>query len=106
MEEEKLKELEELWILDDPTITIWVYEPNEITSITEFDIAFSDGRVLNFEECKKYFPYGDKYVGARFPPYFWQFFTENDSVVVICDTMELYLKILTNIRWSRSFDLS
>ena len=86
------------------------YNNNQIKEVSEKGILFTDGRYLDFEKCKDYFPceapYDRKYIGARFPHSFWQFFDENDSVVVLCNDKDDYFTILTNIGILNSFDLS
>ena len=86
------------------------YNSTEIKEITEKGIFLLDGRYIDFEKCKESFPYeapyGRKYVGARFPCFFWQFFDKNESVVILCDSKDDYFAIFTNIGILNSFDLS
>ena len=86
--------------------TLHEYNISEISEISEKGILFSDGRYLDFEECRKYSPYGDRYIGARSTGRFWQFYTQNDYVVIVCNDMDSYKKILSNIGFINSFDLS
>lgn len=52
------------------------YSAKDITTITEKEIRFSDGYMLDLMECQDYFPIavpnGCKYIGARFSGEFWQ----------------------------------
>lgn len=99
-----LEQLFELYIESD---VIWEYNANEICNISPLCIRFSDGRNLVFEECRKHFPYGDRYIAARFSPYFWQFYTEKDSIVIVClDNKDSFYDIADNIGFLNSFDLS
>ncbi len=86
------------------------YNASDIKSINEKDIIFADGYFLDLMECKDYFPIerpnGRKYIAARFSGAFWQFFLEEGSIVVLCDGMDDYFKILSNIGLFHSFDLS
>ena len=86
------------------------YNSNQIKEVSKKGILFEDGRLLAFEKCKEYFPYeapyGRKYVGARFPCDFWQFFDKNESVVILCDSKDDYFAIFTNIGILNSYDLS
>ena len=86
------------------------YNSNQIKEVSKKGILFEDERLLDFEKCKEYFPYeapyGRKYIGARFPHLFWQFFDKNDSVVVLCNDRDDYYTIFTNIGILNSFDLS
>ena len=85
------------------------YNAKDIIGINEKEIRFSDCYLLDLMECKDYFPiehpYGRKYIGGRMTGAFWQFFVEEGSIVVICNGMEGYLKILSNIGFANSFEL-
>ena len=86
------------------------YNAKDIIGINEKEIRFSDGYLLDLMECKDYFPiehpYGHRYIAARFTGAFWQFFIEEGSIVILCDSMDDCSKILSTIGFSRSFDLS
>ena len=86
------------------------YNAKDITTINEKEIRFSDGYWLDLMECKDCFPIeassGRKYIGARFSGAFWQFFVEQGSVVLLCDSTEDYCGILLHIGFINSFDLS
>ena len=86
------------------------YNSSEIKEVSQKGIRFADARYIDFEKCKESFPYeapyGRKYVGARFPCDFWQFFDKNESVVILCDSKDDYFAIFTNIGILNSFDLS
>jgi hypothetical protein len=86
------------------------YDVKDITIITETEIRFSDGYLLDLMECKEYFPvegpYGRKYIAARFSGAFWQFFTEEGSIIILCDNIEDSSNLIDNIGYIRSYDLT
>ena len=86
------------------------YDIAEVFNIDDSGIVFNDGRVLDFKECGNCFPidrpYGRKYIGARFTGAFWQFFTNEMSIVVLCNDRDDTLKILSHIGFMNSYDLS
>ena len=85
------------------------YNATDITSIDGRQICFFDGFLLDFAECKEFFPiehpYGRKYIGGRMTNAFWQFFVKEGSIVILCDDVEGYLNILSNIGFTNSFEL-
>ena len=104
----KLEQKRKLYMKD--AEVLHEYSAKDITTINEKEIRFSDGYRLDLMECKDDFPVeapdGRKYIGARFSGSFWQFFVEQGSVVVLCDNMEDYCGILSNIGFIHSLDLS
>ena len=82
------------------------YNTNEISNISEKGILFSDGRYLDFEECRKHFPYGEQYIAAKVTGRFWQFCTQDEYVVIVCNDLDGYKNILSKIGIINSYDLS
>ena len=71
--------------------------------------AFSMGFYLILQSAKNFFPiehpYGRKYIGGRMTNAFWQFFVKKGSIVILCDDVEGYLNILSNIGFTNSFEV-
>jgi hypothetical protein len=88
------------------------YRMQDIDCINEKGIRFRDGYWLDFVECRECFPIRlngnnkHNYIGARCVGSFWQFFVEQGSVVILCDNIDDYCEILSEIGFLRSFDLS
>ena len=104
----ELEQKRSLYIKDNKVIR--EYDIAEVFNIDDSGIVFNDGRVLDFKECGNCFPiehpYGRKYIGARFTGAFWQFFTNEMSIVVLCNDRDDTLKILSHIGFMNSYDLS
>lgn len=104
----KLEKKRELYL--ESKKTIYEYNIQEVVSINDSGILFSDGRSIDFAECRTCFsmqhPHGRQYIGARFLGEFWQFFTNNSCIIILCDNLDESLKILSHIGFANSFDLS